>query len=645
MVEGCFSVKEKGKGKVKEPEPLTTADEQLAHLLQWLHKARVPEDIGADVLDNPVVQIVMRNVLLALFNACFLGFFGDILSILGKLVLIGISIALSQVLNELDVVQNQRDEACTDFFYSVLGKEKWVATPPNPPEAKKAHTEPSVFFKGSSTQRAPLVPYNDMVPAGDDQRMDECSDFKAALSSAGLSKPVVAKVKPPKPVATKERISKPSTKKAGTGQSSVMVTEADDSLVITTPIAFLANVPPESEAGMIKVLGLRTYVMPGALPQELRLPVQRDPHDKEFSITQQAAAQVTTGAPVASDLGSNDDDNIPTSNQCILDSDSNDNATEHCCKEQHNANARWLLAIDTEKSKLDLKHLNDTVPSHLPDSWDTMLVCRHFKYQNDFRGEFNTITFYTFTLYRLQVLPTQINNLSEMEVICHLLANHVPPLSALHADLLMQVNNECHCRLQTIGLPPPLLGYDGWYIPTADDWEYCCMLLQIHESRGHAPLDAAEWLHFGEDGIFTCLLHQPAEVVRASQATAEEPSSVAPPASAAPTEEGPLLLVVAATSTPPLSSGVSSEDTLIEESMELDYTDNSTLTMPVQPATTPQVIPSPMEAAVATNVATPTTFEAGTSGSSNMANAVSEHWADIMSNKEAEALKIDEQVG
>ncbi|KAG5333137.1 hypothetical protein C0989_006257 [Termitomyces sp. Mn162] len=72
-VKQCFSAKEKGKGKAKEPEPLTAMDKQIAHLLQWLHKARVLEDIGADVLKNPVMQL-----------------------------------ALSQVLNELDIVQNQK---------------------------------------------------------------------------------------------------------------------------------------------------------------------------------------------------------------------------------------------------------------------------------------------------------------------------------------------------------------------------------------------------------------------------------------------------------------------------------------------------------------------------------------------------------
>ncbi|KAG5334172.1 hypothetical protein C0989_004195 [Termitomyces sp. Mn162] len=115
--------------------------------------------------------------------------------------------------------------------------------------------------------------------------------------------------------------------------------------------------------------------------------------------------------------------------------------------------------------------------------------------------------------------------------------------------------------------------------------------------------------------------------------------------SAAPTKEGPLLSAAVTTSIPPLSSSVSSEDALTEESMELDYADNSTLTMPVQLVTTPQVFPSSTEVVVATNIVTPTTPEAGFSGPIGMANAVSECWADIVSNKGAEALKMDEQAG
>ncbi|KAG5317874.1 hypothetical protein C0989_000470, partial [Termitomyces sp. Mn162] len=67
--------------------------------------------------------------------------------------------------------------------------------------------------------------------------------------------------------------------------------------------------------------------------------------------------------------------------------------------------------------------------------------------------------------------------------------------------------------------------------------------------------------------------------------------------------------------------------------------------MPAQPATTPQVVPSHTEAVVATNIVIPTASEAGVSGSNDMANTVLECWADIMSNKEAEALKMNKQAG
>ncbi|KAG5352397.1 hypothetical protein C0989_002486 [Termitomyces sp. Mn162] len=139
-------------------------------------------------------------------------------------------------------------------------------------------------------QRAPLMLYNNMVPASDDQSMDKCPDLKVALSFAGLSKPVVAQVKPPKPATMKKGTSRPSTKRAGTVQPAIASTEADNSIVVATPIAFLANVSQGSEAGMIEVLKSRTYVMPGVLPQEFRPPVQWDLHDKEFFVTQQAAA-------------------------------------------------------------------------------------------------------------------------------------------------------------------------------------------------------------------------------------------------------------------------------------------------------------------------------------------------------------------
>ncbi|KAG5349429.1 hypothetical protein C0989_003973 [Termitomyces sp. Mn162] len=203
-------------------------------------------------------------------------------------------------------------------------------------------------------------------------------------------------------------------------------------------------------------------------------------------------------------------------------------------------------------------------------------------------GEFTPFAPYTFTLHKLQVLPMQVNNLSEME-----------------------------CA--------PCFGeYNGWYAPTTDDWEHFQVPLQLHKSHGHFPLSVAEWLCYGEAAIFTHLLHCSAEVVRASLAEAAKPSSVVPPPSAAPTEERPSLSVASASTDPAASSIASSQDAPIEEFMELDYTDDSLAPTNVHPETTPQVVPSPSDAAIATNTATLAIPEAEPSSSSDMANAVSE---------------------
>ncbi|KAG5717162.1 hypothetical protein E4T56_gene10092 [Termitomyces sp. T112] len=283
-VKQCFSAKEKGKGKAKEPEPSNAADKQITHLLQWLHEAGVSEDDGADILDNPVAQM--------------------------------------------------------DLFHSTLEKEKHVASPPQLPEAKKAHTEPSVFVKGSLTQRAPPVPYDDDVPAGDDQRMDECPDLKVLLPIAGPSSPAAAKARPPKLAVAKAGPSRSTTLKAGTAKPAVTPVVADNPVIVATLIVFPANMPWVSEAGMIEVLKPRTYIISSILFQEPVPITHWDLCDKEFFVTQVQAAQAAMGAPVTFDLGSNDDDDVSTSKQCILDSDSDNNINEHCCKKQHNVNAK-----------------------------------------------------------------------------------------------------------------------------------------------------------------------------------------------------------------------------------------------------------------------------------------------------------------
>ncbi|KAG5351151.1 hypothetical protein C0989_007721 [Termitomyces sp. Mn162] len=219
-VEQPFSAKEKVKGKAQKPKPSTSVDGQSTHLLQWLHDAEVPENVGADVLENPIMQL-----------------------------------ALAQVLNKLYVARNQRDKAHSDLFCSALGKGKQVVSPPHLPEPKKACTKPSVFVKGSLTQRAPLVPYNDQVPASEDQLMDVCPDFGVPTAMAGPSRPAKGWL---------------------------------CSVFITTPAAFLANMLIGSEEETIEVLGPKTYTIPATM---FHMPtVHWDPCNKKFFVIQVQAS-------------------------------------------------------------------------------------------------------------------------------------------------------------------------------------------------------------------------------------------------------------------------------------------------------------------------------------------------------------------
>ncbi|KAG5335808.1 hypothetical protein C0989_000259 [Termitomyces sp. Mn162] len=193
-----------------------------------------------------------------------------------------------------------------------LGKRKHVASPPQLPEVKKAHIKPSVFVKGSSTQRALPVPYADDVPAGDDQRMDKHPDFMVPSPAAGPLNPAVAKARLPKPALAKAGLSRSTMTKAGNAKPAVTPVVAGNPVVVTTPITFPVNMPQGSEVGTIEVLKSRTYTIPSFLSQELIPVVHWDPCDKEFFVTQVQAAQAAMGAPLASDLGSNDDD-VPTS--------------------------------------------------------------------------------------------------------------------------------------------------------------------------------------------------------------------------------------------------------------------------------------------------------------------------------------------
>ncbi|KAG5329909.1 hypothetical protein C0989_009157 [Termitomyces sp. Mn162] len=80
----------------------------------------------------------------------------------------------------------------------------------------------------------------------------------------------------------------------------------------------------------------------------------------------------------------------------------------------------------------------------------------------------------------------------------------------------------------------------------------------------------------------------------------------------------------------------------MNKSMKLDYIDESAAPTASNPEMTDLIVPSPLEAAVATNITTPVTPEARTSGSNDMTNVVSKCWANIMSSKEVSFLQMEE---
>ena len=84
--------KSKGKEKAREPSLNVESNKQLAHLLQCLHNAGVPEDVRINILQDLVVQI-----------------------------------AFNQVLYELDIVTMQCNEACKNLYCMTMGRE-WTAS-------------------------------------------------------------------------------------------------------------------------------------------------------------------------------------------------------------------------------------------------------------------------------------------------------------------------------------------------------------------------------------------------------------------------------------------------------------------------------------------------------------------------------------
>ncbi|KAG5338969.1 hypothetical protein C0989_005468 [Termitomyces sp. Mn162] len=386
------------------------------------------------------------------------------------------------------------------------------------------------------------------------------------------------------------------------------------------------------------------------------------------------------GAPLASDSGSNDDDDVPMSKQHTLDSDSNNNTNKCHHKKQHNANAKMLLAINAEKAKLNLKHLSNTVPGYLPDGWETMMVCGCHKCQNDFRGILHPNFYWSPTtnvvfvgdkaVFAHSTGMTGISYIFPHYELLYWWAPQGMPMNPEQLHLLLKLIQEGQARVtmwEQIHAALLIQKFQQISFYTAPDLQDCTMWqvmeLTPAELETSLPKGDCHWIpvplpsclsamhghtdnnmqraglsqvlincHFNIDAQAQYILHYShpgsqnlySEVVRAVLAQVEEPFFVDSSTNAAPTKEGPSLSVAMATTDCTTSSGASSQNAPTEESMELDYTDDSVVPTNPQPEVTPPVIPSPLDAAVTTNVATPAAPEAGSSGSIDMANTILE---------------------
>ncbi|KAG6900128.1 hypothetical protein C0995_004210 [Termitomyces sp. Mi166 len=196
----CWSAKEKGKGKAKDPEPSAMADEEVTSLLQCFHNARVPEEIHDELLDSHLVQL-----------------------------------AFIQLLNELDTTGQQHNEACAALFWQASGKSKNAITLPTAPGLKKAcYQVPSLCLKASQpSARGPVLPYSEKEVLRDDD--DKAMDLHPDLIRVHEPEPALGTV------SCDPEVAKETAKPIINMKS-----------VATETIAFPHNVPQSMDKGSIQ---------------------------------------------------------------------------------------------------------------------------------------------------------------------------------------------------------------------------------------------------------------------------------------------------------------------------------------------------------------------------------------------------------
>jgi len=150
------------------------------------------------------------------------------------------------------------------------------------------------------------------------------------------------------------------------------------------------------------------------------------------------------------------------------------------------------------------------------------------------RNPFVAQTGPTFSISRLRIDGRHVMNMTMEDVTATLIYNRIPVEwidhaymyglhfmsqhyagSTLDDDLLAEYDDERLHRLDLHGVPPAIVEWDGWRLPTTDDLLRLSIVMKLEEiNKGLFSLEGPNWLLFGESPYRRYLTSRPEEIAR-----------------------------------------------------------------------------------------------------------------------------------
>ena len=271
-----------------------------------MHNADVLEDDGINVLQDPVVQI-----------------------------------AFNQVLNKLDVVITQHDEACKDLYWVAMGKGKQTASPTEELPWKIQKQDLPL----SSIDRAPVLPYIETVHQGKDVVMEDQPSEQLIKEKKG-DKPSPPKmivtgsanlvpIAPAGPVRLMQIPVGSTSALPASNVGGASAANGSKSASLAIPIHFPRNVPQGADVGTIEVEAPQTYSFPKKYPEHPVTMTHHEESDKQFFVEKPAAED-------SNNNGSEDED----PSQVYQEIEPNNNIKMCHLKQAHNSKVKQCLAYD-----------------------------------------------------------------------------------------------------------------------------------------------------------------------------------------------------------------------------------------------------------------------------------------------------------